>query len=418
MRGPDARISPPGGGRRARDVQAAAEQAERAARQARADAQQARRDAQKAQRDAQKAQQEADRAAQKAAREQAKLRASDERAAQARRRTAQVVDTVNALDRGAKGGGRDGSTKTTKAAKGARGARGAKGTEAEPHVPVLQRAVAKVDGALTEGAVKADRSAQKSAKRAELLDDIAGHLSVLDIWTREEPAGRRPRFTREEIAAAAVRIADQEGFGAVSMRHLAAEMGAGTMTLYHYVRTKDELLTLVVDAVMGEVVIPADEPLPEDWRAAMTVIAHRSRDALQRHPWILDITDDPPFGPNSVRHFDQTLAAVSSLDIPLIEKFDIVTCIDEYVFGHCLHQRNNVSVDDDVMSDEVADYVEGLVASGGYPQLEALVEQHSLDEVWEQIYAHQRDDARFDRNLQRLLDGIEAGLPPGAVPRG
>lgn len=251
---------------------------------------------------------------------------------------------------------------------------------------------------------------RKAAKRAE------DALSVLDVWTREEPAGRRPRFSREEIAAAAVRIADQEGFGAVSMRHIAAELGAGTMTLYHYVRTKDELLTLVVDAVMGEIVLPDDQPLPEDWRAAMTLIAHSSRASLQRHPWILDITDDPPFGPNSVRHFDQTLAAVSSLDIPLIEKLDIVTCIDEYVFGHCLHQRNNVSVDEEIMDEELVGYVERLVHSGEYPQLLALAQEHGLDEIWEQISAHQRDDARFDRNLQRLLDGIEAGLARSTPP--
>ena len=49
----------------------------------------------------------------------------------------------------------------------------------------------------------------------------------------------------------------------MSMRRIAAELDAGTMTLYHYVRTKDELLTLVVDAVMGEVVIPPDEPMPD-----------------------------------------------------------------------------------------------------------------------------------------------------------
>ena len=53
-----------------------------------------------------------------------------------------------------------------------------------------------------------------------------------------------------------MRIADAEGFDAVSMRRIAAELDAGTMTLYHYVRTKDELLTLVIDAVMGEVVVP------------------------------------------------------------------------------------------------------------------------------------------------------------------
>ena len=53
-----------------------------------------------------------------------------------------------------------------------------------------------------------------------------------------------------------MRIADAEGFDALSMRRLAAELDAGTMTLYHYVRTKDELLALVNDAVMGEVVVP------------------------------------------------------------------------------------------------------------------------------------------------------------------
>ena len=51
-----------------------------------------------------------------------------------------------------------------------------------------------------------------------------------------------------------MRIADAEGIDALSMRRLAAELDAGTMTLYHYVHTKDELLALVTDAVMGEVV--------------------------------------------------------------------------------------------------------------------------------------------------------------------
>jgi AcrR family transcriptional regulator len=244
----------------------------------------------------------------------------------------------------------------------------------------------------------------------QIGEHLVEHLGVLDVWTREEPRGRRPRFTRDDIAAAAVRIADEEGFSAVSMRHLAAELGAGTMTLYHYVRTKDELLTLVTDAVMGEVVVPPDEPLPIDWREAISVIAHRSRASLQRHPWILDITDDPPFGPNSVRHFDQTLEAVSSLDISLGAKLDIVTCVDEYVFGHCLHQRNNTQAGDDSFTPQMTGYVDGLVASGEYPQLAALVEGSSLDEVWSHISAHLRDATRFDRNLERLLDGIEGSL--------
>ena len=127
------------------------------------------------------------------------------------------------------------------------------------------------------GSARADGRA-KAALKAEALDRVAEHLGALDVWTRVEPAARRPRFTRDEIAATAMRIADAEGFDAVSMRRIATELDAGTMTLYHYVRTKDELLTLVVDAVMGEVVLPADEPMPERLarRAHAARRAHRA----------------------------------------------------------------------------------------------------------------------------------------------
>ncbi|MBI5088390.1 MAG: TetR family transcriptional regulator [Actinobacteria bacterium] len=144
----------------------------------------------------------------------------------------------------------------------------------------------------------------KAARHLQSLQHLQSHIDALDVWTRAEPGARKTRFNRDEIAAAAIRIADAEGFDAVSMRRIAAELGAGTMTLYHYVRTKDELLTLVVDAVLGEVVVPDDQPLPDDWRQALTVLAHRSRAAVTAHPWMLDIHDDPPIGPNSARHFD------------------------------------------------------------------------------------------------------------------
>ena len=256
-----------------------------------------------------------------------------------------------------------------------------------------------------------ERRAAKAAKKSETLDHIAAHLGALDVWTRIEPAARRPRFTRDEIAAAATRIADTEGFDALSMRRLAAELDAGTMTLYHYVRTKDELLTLLTDAVMGEVVVPDDEPMPTDWRGALTVIAERSRAALQRHPWILDMNDDPPIGPNSVRHFDQSLQAVSSLPVSLNDKIDIVSTIDEYVFGYCTIQRNNVRPNDAGGDREMIAYIQGLISTGDYPHLSALADEIGLETAWSQIEANMRDPSRFARNLNRLLDGIEASLP-------
>ena len=44
-------------------------------------------------------------------------------------------------------------------------------------------------------------------------------------------------------------MADADGLDAVSMRRVASELGLGTMSLYHYVRSKDELLDLMGDRI-------------------------------------------------------------------------------------------------------------------------------------------------------------------------
>ncbi len=68
---------------------------------------------------------------------------------------------------------------------------------------------------------QASKVAAKTAKHVETLDRLAAHLETIDVWTRAERGSRRPRFNRDDIAAAAIRIADTEGFEAVSMRRLA-----------------------------------------------------------------------------------------------------------------------------------------------------------------------------------------------------
>jgi AcrR family transcriptional regulator len=245
-------------------------------------------------------------------------------------------------------------------------------------------------------------------KHGETLDRLAAHLEAIDVWTRTVPGSRKPRFTRADIAEAAIRIADAEGFEAVSMRRLAAELDAGTMTLYHYVRTKDELLTLIVDAFLGEVVIPPGQRLPRGWRAAITLIAERTRDALQRHPWILDITDDPNIGPNAMRHFDQAWQALSSLSASFDDKLDLITAVDEYVFGFCLHARNNYQDGGD--DAEMADYIGELLTEGDYPALSEMVDEMGLPALWRKVHRNARAPGRFDRNLARLLTGFEASL--------
>ena len=228
------------------------------------------------------------------------------------------------------------------------------------------------------------------------------------IWARPEPGSRRPRFSREQIASVALAIADAEGFEAVSMRRVAADLGAGTMSLYHYIRGKDDLIALMDDALMGESLIP-DEELPDDWREALAAIARRTRDVFLRHPWALHSLQGEaagqgaPIGPNGMRHFEQSLAAVERAPLDTGRKLDLLAIVDDYVFGHVL-RAGELGLRREADQDEVAAAVEfGMqqLRSGRYPHLEAL----SRDPAAASITEEGRAEERFERGLQVLLSG-------------
>ncbi len=231
------------------------------------------------------------------------------------------------------------------------------------------------------------------------------------IWLREEPSTRRPSHTRAEIAHAALAIADEEGYEAVSMRRVAERLSAGTMTLYHYVRNKDELITLMADEVMGEVLVPDDE-LGGDWRPVMGQIARRTRTAFHRHRWALDRLGDGRPGPNGVRHFEQTLAAVSSLDISDKRKFELISLVDDYVFGFCLREAQEREEHRRGFPSEVLEFFQRELDSGEFPNIREFLGD-DMEVGVERIAELLFDEDRFERGLELLLDGIEAGLRGG-----
>ncbi|MGU3497249.1 TetR/AcrR family transcriptional regulator C-terminal domain-containing protein [Mycobacterium sp. C31M] len=96
----------------------------------------------------------------------------------------------------------------------------------------------------------------------------------------------RARFTADEIAATALRIVDEQGLGALSMRALATALGTGPMTVYNYVADKTGLEELVVAAVVADVSIPAPT---DDWRADVHAVAHAMWRGVRAHPAALPL---------------------------------------------------------------------------------------------------------------------------------
>jgi AcrR family transcriptional regulator len=233
------------------------------------------------------------------------------------------------------------------------------------------------------------------------------------IWLRPEPSERRPRLRREQITATAVRIADAEGFEAVTMKHVAAELGAGTMTLYYYVRTKADLVALMQDAILAEQLI-ADDELPAGWREAVTVIARRTREVLLAHPWSLSSFNEAEFGPNAMRHVEQSLAALDGLDLDPAAKLSLWAIVDAYVFGSALQaiesftrvaeaQRNPRFATDALA------FGRRQLATGRFPHLAALDRQAPAAPPGGPGDPARQLDEQFERGLAALLDGLDTG---------
>jgi AcrR family transcriptional regulator len=236
------------------------------------------------------------------------------------------------------------------------------------------------------------------------------------IFQRPEPGARRAAYSRDQIAAVAIEIADAEGFPAVSMRRVARELGAGTMTLYHYVRNKDELIALVDDAIMGELLVPEDE-LPDDWRGALAAIARRTRDAFMRHPWVFEIPPLTEGGPNGTRHFEQTLVAVAGTGLELVERIEVASLVDDYVFGFAIRRNQFLAsgqgADPKEMAAEFSEHARSALASFDaeeYPNVAAMFADREPEEVLAELLERVIGPERFERGLELLLDGIERRL--------
>lgn len=235
---------------------------------------------------------------------------------------------------------------------------------------------------------------------------MAGRAAVPEvIWARPERTGRgpKPAFTRADIAAAAVRLADAGGLDAVSMRHVAAELGCGTMSLYNYVPRKEDLYELMVDAVSGE----HEEWEPSgDWRADMRRVAEQTRSLMHRHPWMPRLMS-PVYGfsPNALRYLEHCLACLDPLEgmtyglkMQLIGMLNgVVTMYVSTELDAAERTRNLPWTQEQENAVRIA-YLGSQIATGAYPRMAAaFTEDPGPIDM----------DAVFGLALDRVLDAFD-----------
>jgi TetR/AcrR family transcriptional regulator, tetracycline repressor protein len=130
---------------------------------------------------------------------------------------------------------------------------------------------------------------------------------------RTRPA--RAPLTQAAIVDAALRVLEHEGADKLSMRRVAEELGTGPASLYWHVASKDELVNLLVDRVVGEIPIPPADP--EHWREQLKEWMLQAREVFKRYPGVAPLTlGRVPVGPNLVRRIEWLLALLRGAGIP------------------------------------------------------------------------------------------------------
>lgn len=219
--------------------------------------------------------------------------------------------------------------------------------------------------------------------------------------------GPKPRFTVDDLAAAAIAIADADGLAALSMRRVAERLGVAAMSLYTYVPSKAELIDLMLDTICAEIT-PADAR-PAAWRARLELVARENWDMYLRHPWLLQVaTSRPPLGPNLVAKYDRELAAVEGIGLADLEMDLVVQLIGDYVHGAArsavaatlVAQRTGLT--DDQWWEQAGPALEKVYEPERFPIATRVGAAAGAE------YQAPGDPHRaFEFGLQRLLDGVE-----------
>ena len=156
---------------------------------------------------------------------------------------------------------------------------------------------------------------------------------------RPKPATEpRAPLSKERVLQAAVALAARDGIESLTMRKLADELGAGAMSLYHYVANKERLLDEMIDIVFSEIELPSTDV---DWKTAMRRRAISTREVLNRHRWAVGLMESRKSpGPASIRLHNAVLGCLREGGFPIEMTIQAYSVQDAYIYGFALQEKN------------------------------------------------------------------------------
>jgi AcrR family transcriptional regulator len=182
------------------------------------------------------------------------------------------------------------------------------------------------------------------------------------------------------------------------MRKLAQELDAGAASLYWHVGDKEELLSLLLDRIVGESKIPA--PDPANWQEQVKEMGRETRRLLQRHRDAAQISMGRiPAGPESLPVLERYLAVLAAAGLPPRVIAYAADMFALYVGGFAFEESLRVPPlgDASASTAQLADYYRSLPPDA-FPTLVGLADDLTAGDA----------DERFEFGLELLVRGLEA----------
>ena len=225
------------------------------------------------------------------------------------------------------------------------------------------------------------------------------------VWQRQEneKQDKVPPLSREQIVAAAMELADAEGLDAVSVRKIAARLGAGATSLYWHVRSKNDLFELMFDAAFADLKLP--EP-SGDWRTDLRANCLALEELNRRHPWVILLGVQPAMGPNIARWSEYLAKVLGPLGLDRQARTDVIAVLNNYTMGFAHRQtaweqlRERAGLTGEQWEERLSRFLDQ--ARQDNPALAADIETR----------LHLTSQRSFELGLDCVLDGIAARLIP------
>lgn len=222
-------------------------------------------------------------------------------------------------------------------------------------------------------------------------------------------ARRRPQLDRELIVAAALETVEEAGLDDLTMRGLAARLDAAPMSLYRHVADKDELVGLVVEALVAG--LPPIEPVGP-WDEILVAAFARMRGLLRAYPGLAaHLSSQAVITPSSLRLAESALEALRRAGHDDASAAEGFLALWTFTVGSVLVEQTLAQPfqgSADATRERMAKAIEGA-ATGALPRIAAAAPH----------WLRTGDDHVFETGLALLIDALRTrAVTPDAPPSG